>query len=59
MLFMERRNISVRKSRDAVAEIKVTFDGVDRDSFEITEIDLIEPTKGFGIRPPDYPEDDD
>ncbi len=57
--YLEQRNVKVRRKRDGEVEVRVLMDGTDPDAFEIEDVELTEPEKGFGIRAPMYPEDED
>jgi len=52
MMFMETRDVTARKKRELVVDVHLTFNGLDPDEFEVDEVDLVEPAKGYGIRLP-------
>jgi hypothetical protein len=54
MLFMEHRNVTVKKRDDLTVEVHVRFDGLDPKKFEIDRVDLVEPSSGYGIRAPQH-----
>jgi hypothetical protein len=53
MMFMDHKEETVKRKDDLVVEVRVTFEGMDPQEFEIDEIDLVEPSRGYGINTAD------
>lgn len=49
MMFMDHVNETVQDSELLSMTVKATFDGTDEDQFEIDDIELTDPSSGFGV----------
>jgi hypothetical protein len=49
-LFMKHVNETVSDETDLVVQVEVEFDGLKPKEFRVLSIDLVEPSRGFGIR---------
>jgi hypothetical protein len=52
MMFMETRESTVGKTSEVVVDVHITFSGVNPEEFEISEVELVEPTHSIGIHVP-------
>jgi PIN domain len=49
MLFMDHVTKTVSDEFDLVVQVEVTFDGLKPRAFQVVSVDLVEPSRGFGI----------
>ena len=50
MMFMEQREEDVSLNEYLVVDVHATFEGTDPESFEIDDVQIMEPSKGYAIK---------
>ena len=49
LMYVERRKEEVERRQELVVEVRVAYEHLDPNSFEVTDVSVTEPSDGFGI----------